>query len=160
MAAYRPRPLGLAQIGKSERVVRARLATHPADDMARLAGRALAALRAEHERAEAEEDAAALAAYEATRGEETVPSEVVGKLISGANKLRVWRKHRGYTMAKLADLAGLSVSYISEIERGVKDGSIAAMRKLSTAMDLDLDDLIETHHIAHHPSDNPLHNRT
>ena len=138
----RPRPLGFAQIDKADSAAAERLAADPEDQVARYLLSALATLRAQQAREEAEEDAASLAAYEATKGEEEFPSELVHELISGANKLRTYRKYRGHTLADLAALSGLSVSYISTIERGVRDGSLAALRKLARALDIDLDDLI------------------
>ena len=136
------RPLPYSQIDKADALAAKRLATHPKDEMARTLARAVAALRTSHEREEVAEDAEALAAYKATRDEETFPAELVYEILDGANKLRAYRKYRGYTLAQLAGRAGLSVSYISDIERGRLPGSIAANRKLAAVLDLDLEDLV------------------
>jgi hypothetical protein len=87
------------------------------------------------------EDAAATAAYDRTRGEESVPVAVVDRLIAGENPMRVWRDHRGMTLEQLGAKAHLSIGYLSEIEAGKKPGSIKALRAIAGALDLDLDDL-------------------
>lgn len=35
--------------------------------------------------------------------------------------LKEWRKHRGYTQERLAEMAGMSKPYISQLERGVRE---------------------------------------
>ncbi len=94
------------------------------------------------EAAEALEDAAAVAAWRDTRGEESVPAGVVDRLLSGANPLRVWREHRGLTLQALADAIGASKSYLSEIESGKKDGSLRVLKAAAKALAVDLDDLV------------------
>lgn len=34
--------------------------------------------------------------------------------------LKEWRKHRGYTQERLAEMTGLSKPYVSQLERGVR----------------------------------------
>lgn len=41
------------------------------------------------------EDAAATAAFHATRDQERVPIELVDRLLAGENPVKVWREHRG-----------------------------------------------------------------
>ena len=90
----------------------------------------------------AREDAEDLAILAAVEGEEHVPYEVAERILSGEHPLRVWRQHRGLTLARLAEKAGLTHGYISEIESGKKDGSLRALRALARALDLDLDDIV------------------
>ncbi|HEV2301168.1 MAG TPA: helix-turn-helix transcriptional regulator [Stellaceae bacterium] len=87
------------------------------------------------------EDAAATAAFRNTRDQETVPDEVVNRLIAGENPVKVWREHRGMSQRALAKRAGLNFSYLSQIETGARKGPIATMKKLADALDLDFDDL-------------------
>lgn len=87
------------------------------------------------------DDATALAAYERTRGEETVPIDVVDRLLANENPLKVWREHRGMTLTELADKAGIGKGYLSQIERGTRQGPVATMQKLAGALNVDLDDL-------------------
>ena len=50
--------------------------------------------------------------------EELIPASVVERLVSGENRVRVWREHRGLTGAALAKQAGLAQAYLSQIETG------------------------------------------
>ncbi len=88
------------------------------------------------------EDAAAAAAYRATRGEESVPIEVVDRLLAGEHPLCVWRRHRGMTQQALAEAIGIGKAYLSEIESGKKDGSIRVIKAAAEVLDVDLDDLV------------------
>ena len=103
------------------------------------------------ERIEDAEDAAALAehrAYEKAVGKEVaradyIPAALVDRLIAGEHPLLIWRTHRGFSGQRLAELSGVPQSYISEIERGVKPGSVSALGKLAKALKLDIDDLVK-----------------
>jgi DNA-binding XRE family transcriptional regulator len=97
-------------------------------------------LRAD-ELSEIVEDAAAAAAYERTRDEETVPLSVVDRLLANENPVKVWREHRGLTLTALAGKAAIGKGYLSQIERGTRRGPIATMQKLANALNVDLDDL-------------------
>jgi len=92
-------------------------------------------------------DAADVAAADKVRSDvragrdELVPAAIVQRLLSGENPVRVWRSHRSLSSRELADRTGLSAPYISEIENGKKDGSVAAIRKIAAALGVDIDDL-------------------
>jgi DNA-binding XRE family transcriptional regulator len=72
--------------------------------------------------------------------QEWVPGEIVDRLLDGDNRIRVWRDHRGMSGAELAAAAGISGAYLSELEAGKKTGGLATLRKLATALRVDLDD--------------------
>ena len=88
------------------------------------------------------EDLEARAAFSATRDEERLPANVVGRLCAGENPVKVFREHRGLTAAALAEAAELSRSYLSGIETGRKPGSTKALRALAGALEVSLDDLL------------------
>lgn len=73
---------------------------------------------------------------------ELIPAEFANRIIDGENRVRVWREFRGMSARDLAAAAELSAPYISEIESGKKDGSVAAMKKIAAALKVDLDDLV------------------
>jgi DNA-binding XRE family transcriptional regulator len=73
---------------------------------------------------------------------ELIPAEFANRILDGENRVRVWREFRGLSARDLAAAAGLSPPYISEIESGKKDGSVAAMKKIAAALKVDLDDLV------------------
>jgi hypothetical protein len=76
------------------------------------------------------------------RGEDDgLPAAFVERLFAGESPIRVWREFRGLSMIALAKRADVSQPYLSEIENGVKPGSVAALKKLATALKVDLDDL-------------------
>ena len=74
--------------------------------------------------------------------DEFVPADIANRILDGENAVRVWRTFRDLTARDLADRTGLSAAYISEIETGRKDGSIAAFKKIAEALGVAVDDLI------------------
>ncbi len=50
--------------------------------------------------------------------------------------VRKVREEKGYSLAELAERAGISVSYLSEIERGSKKPSLKTMNKLSSSLNM------------------------
>lgn len=53
------------------------------------------------------------------------------------NKVRYWRKKRGLTQNRLAELSGLSRVSISEIERGTADAKISTIKALAKALNVE-----------------------
>jgi DNA-binding XRE family transcriptional regulator len=74
--------------------------------------------------------------------EEVVPAEVVNALLEGENPVRVWREHRGLTQQELADAAGISKPYLSQIETGKRTGSAEVLGALARALGVGLEDLL------------------
>lgn len=73
---------------------------------------------------------------------EAFPFEVAERLLDGAHPVAVFREHRGYTVRALAEVAGLSPSYLSEIETGRKPGGFDVMTRIAAALDVPLDLLV------------------
>ncbi|HVM80802.1 MAG TPA: helix-turn-helix transcriptional regulator [Stellaceae bacterium] len=74
--------------------------------------------------------------------QESVPLEVVKRLVAGENPMRVWREYRKLTQQQLADKAGISKPYLSQLETGAREASVGVVRRLAAALRVDLDDLI------------------
>ena len=74
--------------------------------------------------------------------EELIPAAVVDRLLDGEAPLTVWRVHRGLSQSELARQSGVNRIQIIDIESGHKTGSVATLRKLATALRVDLDDLV------------------
>ncbi|PHA03097.1 transcriptional regulator [Bacillus pseudomycoides] len=56
-----------------------------------------------------------------------------------------FRKNRGLTLSELAERAGISKSYLSNIERNINQNpSIQVMEKIALVLEADLNTLIET----------------
>ena len=110
-----------------------RMAVLPAEDYERLLELAedrsdiLAAERAEERR---------------NAGEEYVPAELVNRILDGENPLRVWRQYRKLSLKQLAEMSGVGLSYISELERGLKNGPGHVWSKLARALEVSVDDVL------------------
>lgn len=76
-------------------------------------------------------------------GEELIPSEVTYAILDGENPLRVWRRYRDLTQQQVADRAGISKSYLSQLESGKRRGTPDVLARLAGALDVALDDLID-----------------
>jgi DNA-binding XRE family transcriptional regulator len=103
----------------------------------------------EYERlVEAAEETTEVRAYDeakrrlASGQDELLPSAMVNRILDGENALRVWREHRGLTLKELADKAQVSAPFLSQIEKGQREGSVETMRKLADALKISVDDLI------------------
>jgi ribosome-binding ATPase YchF (GTP1/OBG family) len=67
--------------------------------------------------------------------------ELVKRLAAGEHPIRVWRTHRNFTREALAAAAGVSPSYLTEIETRRKPGSFEALAKLAGALRISLDEI-------------------
>lgn len=75
-------------------------------------------------------------------GEETLPAEIVARLTSGENPLKLWREYRGFTLRALAGEIGISSAAVSKIETGKSQPSVATLAKLAAALGCDMEDLV------------------
>ena len=79
------------------------------------------ALLKQAELAEDLEDVLAVNEFErrlAAGEEELIPAEFIDRMIDGESPIRVWRDFRGLSGKDLAAAAGISATYLSEIETG------------------------------------------
>jgi len=86
---------------------------------------------------EAVEDAEDAAVYARAAAEDDgmrFPAAVVHAELDGAHPVRAWREYRGLTLQALADVAGLSKPYVSQIEGGKRAGTAATLKKLARAL--------------------------
>ncbi|GIV68661.1 helix-turn-helix domain-containing protein [Caldilinea sp.] len=74
--------------------------------------------------------------------EETIPGEVVFALLDGENPIKVWREYRGLTQQQLAERAGISPAYLSQLETGKRVGSKGVLLAIAHALNVSLDDLV------------------
>lgn len=74
--------------------------------------------------------------------EELIPSQVVYAILDGSNPTRVWREFRGLSQQELAERAGISVPYLSQIEKGKRKGSLEVLSAVARALKVSLDDLV------------------
>lgn len=87
-------------------------------------------------------DAAIAAEKRLAAGEETVPDTLVKAILSGEPPLRVWRKHRGLTLAQLSASSGIATSSLSSAENGKRGLSMEGWRAVADALDVLVDDIL------------------
>lgn len=66
-------------------------------------------------------------------GEELIPSQVAYALLDGKNPIRVWREYRALTQQQLAEKAGISKPYLSQLETGKRSGVLAFLSSANEA---------------------------
>lgn len=68
-------------------------------------------------------------------GDNDLPEDILDALSARQERpIKILRKYRGLTQSQLADAAGLSRPYLTEIETGKKIGSVAAIRAIAQAL--------------------------
>jgi DNA-binding XRE family transcriptional regulator len=91
-------------------------------------------------------DAAMLAefheAYQSGR-DFLVPAEIVRRELEGESPVKLWREHRGLTQQDLADKAGISKSYLSQIESGKRQGTVETLSAIARSLEVPLDVLTD-----------------
>src|SRR5580692_12646492 len=48
--------------------------------------------------------------------DELIPAEIVDRILAGEYRVRVWREHRGMSVKSLAEAAGVTPAYLSQVE--------------------------------------------
>ena len=72
-------------------------------------------------------------------GNAALPDGVLDALAAQQESpLRILRRHRGLTQQQLADASGLSRPYLTEWDRGRKNGSVRALRAVARTLAVDM----------------------
>jgi ribosome-binding protein aMBF1 (putative translation factor) len=87
-------------------------------------------------------DRAALRRSLGRASDEALPVALYRRVRKGESPVRIWREYRALGLNVLARRAGVSASYLSEIESGAKPGSAATLKKLAAALGIGLDELV------------------
>lgn len=88
------------------------------------------------------EDKEDIALYEAAKAADDgtrIPAEVVNAIVDGAHPIKAWRKYRQLTIQALADKAGISKAFLSQIEGGKRVGTIKVLSALARALNVPVD---------------------
>ncbi len=64
------------------------------------------------------------------------------RITKGESPVRIWRERRGLNQRALADAAEVGVSYLAEIEGGVKPGSAAALQRIGAILGVPMEELV------------------
>ncbi|HTY21260.1 MAG TPA: helix-turn-helix transcriptional regulator [Geobacteraceae bacterium] len=81
-------------------------------------------------------------AYAAGR-EFMVPDEILRRELAGESPIKLWRERRGLTQQELAEKAGISKPYLSQIETGKRQGTVETLSALARSLDIPLDVLTD-----------------
>lgn len=92
--------------------------------------------------ADAEEDAADIAAYDAAKedlakgAEEALPVDVCKLIMGGDSRLKAIRKWRGAQQSDVAAKAEIGQGYLSDLENGKRAGTPETLSKIARALDV------------------------
>ena len=83
-------------------------------------------------------------AYDAAkaRADEQLPLAAVDRILAGESEVRVFREHCGVTQADLAQAAGISVHYLTQLKARRRRPSTAVLLRLAERLAASIDDLI------------------
>lgn len=74
--------------------------------------------------------------------DESFPAALVNQIIDGTAPLKVFREYRHMTLEALGTICGVSAAALSQIENGKREPSISLLKRLSEALQVDVDILI------------------
>ncbi len=74
--------------------------------------------------------------------DETVPSQVVNRLLDGDNPIRVWREFRGLTQQQLAEQCGITESDLQQLESGMREVRVQTLSRVANALHVMIDDIV------------------
>ena len=74
--------------------------------------------------------------------EQTIPSEVTFAILQGVNPIRAWREYKQIKVKELAKRAGITPSYLSQIETGKRNPTIDTLKAIAEALGIDVEMLI------------------
>jgi DNA-binding XRE family transcriptional regulator len=74
--------------------------------------------------------------------DELVPSEVVYAILDGGKPIKVWREYRGMSQQEVAEKAGVSVPYLSQLETNKRKGSLAVISAIAKALQVSLENIV------------------
>ena len=75
--------------------------------------------------------------------EKTMPAAILNRvLVDETNAVTAWREYRGIKKGALTEAAGISHTYLWQIETGRRDGSLRIMLAIAAALDTDVEVLV------------------
>jgi DNA-binding XRE family transcriptional regulator len=88
-----------------------------------------------------DEDIADIIAFDTAidRGEEAFPITLLDAIEAGQNPIKAFREYRGMKQTQLATMVNISPAYLSQLESGMREGSIKIMKAIAVALNVPLD---------------------
>jgi DNA-binding XRE family transcriptional regulator len=74
--------------------------------------------------------------------DELVPSEVIYAILDGGNPIKIWREYRGMSQHEMAENAGISGPYLSQLETNKRKGSLGVLSAIAKALRVSLDHIV------------------
>ena len=74
--------------------------------------------------------------------EQAIPGEVTFAILEGVNPIRAWREYKQIKVRELAKQAGITSSYLSQIERGKRNPTIDTLKAIAEALAVDIEMLL------------------
>jgi DNA-binding XRE family transcriptional regulator len=115
--------------------------TDAGEDLIVLTQREYDAMRARAGDEEAEDAMTARIIAETADGV-SLPLEMWDKIDAARSPIGPLRRWRELTQCVLAEAAGISQSYLSDLEAGKRKGDVDTLRKLAAALQVSLDDVL------------------
>jgi DNA-binding XRE family transcriptional regulator len=91
--------------------------------------------------AESLDDVALFDAVKAADDGFRVPGAVAHAILDGTHPAKAWREYRGFTQDALAEKAGISKAYLSQIETGKRTGVAKTLKALASALGVTINEL-------------------
>lgn len=66
--------------------------------------------------------------------------------MESGNRIRQIRNSKNKTMKSIADEVGISIAYLSDIEKGNRNGTKDTIQKIADALDVEIEELMSTDH--------------
>jgi DNA-binding XRE family transcriptional regulator len=77
------------------------------------------------------------------RGEdELVPGDVIYAILDGENPIKAWREYRGFSQQEIAEKAGISVPYLSQLEKNKRKGSLNVLTAIARVLAVSLEQIV------------------
>ena len=80
--------------------------------------------------------------YEAARAADhgtRIPAEVAHPILDGVHPIKAWREYRKLTQQALADKAGISKAFLSQIENRRRVGAIKVLSSIASPPEVTVD---------------------
>ena len=74
--------------------------------------------------------------------EQIIPGEVTFAILEGIHPIRAWREYKQIKVRELAKQAGITSSYLSQIETGKRNPTIDTLKSIAEALGIDVEILI------------------
>ncbi len=74
--------------------------------------------------------------------DQNIPGEVTFAILEGIHPIRAWREYKQITVRELAKRAGITSSYLSQIETGKRNPTIDTLKSIAEALGIDVEILI------------------